>query len=126
MSIQLCKNCPTLIIFTNMQQCRHCQALKPLLSDFLAGTDKERGFHIMQIDANDADGRLKMQKFQISGVPTLLMYDTKNDELFHYQGARTKDALSDAMFKIKRNKSHGFATWEHTPRKIKTAYRRLK
>jgi len=110
MKLPVCSEHVTVFAFTGKTWCGACKAVEPelqLLTQW-QGTD----FHFAQIDDQDDMSQELFQEFQVRGVPTILLFDPKTNQLTQYQMERKADVIRDCA--VKHNCAQ-LPSWEHRP-----------
>jgi thiol-disulfide isomerase/thioredoxin len=97
--LQLCKTHPTVIVFSGVLWCGHCQDSQPFFEKM--EEESQGNLHLKQYDWNGEEGMMPamMKQFGIESFPTVLVFDPRspNPMLQQYQSPIDSDTTASIL-----------------------------
>ena len=82
--------------FFRANWCGHCQKFKPIWDKFVdncASDEEHQTTDIVELDVDQSDSKPLLEKYQVTGFPTIIMVNNATQEKRVFQDERTEEAL---------------------------------
>ena len=91
---------PQVVKFTS-QMCLDCQTMNKIFKEIFPGFSEEIVLTEIQVQDNKPETQKMIEKYNISLVPTIILLDSKGNQVKRIEGAISKDEMEKCLRNLK-------------------------
>ena len=91
---------PTTLLLLHMNGCGHCKKLMPEWDNFMRNNNNS-GLIIKSVEMDEDPSLAK--RYNVEGLPTILLLDENGEKIETYEGERTASALTEYANRYKKS-----------------------